>query len=183
MTRRVVVGQFAGAHGVRGQFKLRSFTASPEDVAAYGPLATQDGRMLSVRLVREVKPGLFVAQAREIGSPEACEAYKGALLCVPREALPAPEDDEFYLEDLAGLGAVTPEGEPAGRVRAVVNHGAGDVVELEDVPGRKGLVLVPFTREDVPEVDLAGGTLTVVLPEDDPEPAPDGETGDPPSRS
>ena len=153
---------------MRGQFKIRSFTDDPADVAAYGPLGTPDGRTLTVTLVREQKPGLFLATAPEIDSPEACEAYRGAKLSVPRAALPAPDDDEFYLEDLVGLTATTPEGEAAGRVKAVVNYGADDVVELTGVPGR-GTVLVPFTREDVPSVDVTGGTLTVVLPEEDEE--------------
>jgi 16S rRNA processing protein RimM len=160
----VVLGQFAGAHGVRGEFKLRSFTADPAGVAAYGPLRTEDGRTLTVRLKGEPKPGLFVAMAREIGTREDCDAYAGVLLGVPRSCLPPPEEDEFYLADLVGLAARTPEGEPAGRVRAVFDHGAGDVVELEGVPDRKGVVVLPFTRDDVPEVDVPGGTLTVVLP-------------------
>ena len=158
---------------MRGQFKVRSFTDDPADVAAYGPLGTPDGRTLTLTLVREQKPGLFLATAPEIDSPEACEAYKGAKLSVPRAALPAPDEDEFYLEDLVGLRAVTPEGEEAGRVKAVVNYGADDVVELTGVPGRR-TVLVPFTREDVPSVDVGGGTLTVVLPEED-EGAPEGD--------
>ena len=170
----VVVGQFAGPHGVRGQFKLRSFTDDPADVAAYGPLKTPDGRTLTVRLVREVKPGLFVAAAPEIDSPEACEAFKGATLSVPRAALPAPGDDEFYLEDLTGLRAVTPDGMPAGQVRAAVNYGAGDLIELQGVPDR-GTVLVPFTKDDVPAVDVPGGTLTVVLPEETDDGPEEGE--------
>ena len=158
---------------MRGQFKVRSFTDDPADVAAYGPLATPDGRTLTVTLVREQKPGLFLATAPEIDSPEACGAYKGAKLSVPRAALPPPDEDEFYLEDLVGLRAVTPSGEAAGRVKAVVNYGADDVVELSGVPGR-GTVLVPFTREDVPVLDVANGTLTVVLPEETDE-APRGD--------
>ena len=170
---RVIIAQFAGPHGVRGQFKIRSFTDEPADVAAYGPLQTPDGRTLTLRLVREQKPGLFVAEAPEIGSPEACEAFKGAKLSVPRAALPETDEDEFYLDDLVGLTAVTPEGASAGRVKAVVNYGASDLVELSGVPER-GTVLVPFTRDAVPRVDLPGGTLTVVLPEDEDD-EPDGE--------
>ena len=157
---------------MRGQFKIRSFTEHPADVAAYGPLTTPDGRTLTVRLGAEQKPGLFLATAPEIDSPEACAPYKGATLCVPRAALPAPDEDEFYLEDLVGLTATTPDGAPAGRVKAVVNYGASDLVELSGVPGR-GTVLVPFTREAVPSVDVAASVLTVVLPQED-EDEPDG---------
>ena len=171
----VVVAQFAGAHGVRGEFKLRSFTEEPGAVAGYGPLRTEDGRTLTATLVREAKPGLFVARALEIKTREDCDAFAGALLSVPRDALPPPEEDEFYLEDLVGLAARTPEGDAAGTVKAVVNHGAGDLLELSGVPGRSGILVVPFTREDVPAVDVEGGSVTVVLPpEDDETPVGDG---------
>ncbi|WP_370336174.1 ribosome maturation factor RimM [Parvularcula marina] len=171
--RMVVVGQFAGTHGVRGGFKLRSFTEQPADIAAYGPVATEDGRKLTIKLVRELKPGLFLCSAPEITSPEEGDAYKGALLHVARELLPPPDEDEFYLDDLVGMTAVTPKGAPAGQVKAVVNYGAGDLVELSQVPGRKGAVLLPFTKEAVPEIDLAAGQLTVILPEEDDEMPPD----------
>lgn len=170
----VVVAQFAGAHGVRGEFKLRSFTEEPGDVASYGPLRTKDGRALTVGLMREAKPGLFVARAPEIRTREDCDAFSGATLSVPRDALPPPDEDEFYLSDLVGLAARTPDGEAAGTVKAVVNHGAGDLIELSGVPGRNGIVVIGFTREDVPEVDVGGGTVTVVLPEETDE-APMGD--------
>lgn len=173
--RMVVVGQFAGSHGVRGAFKLRSFTANPEDIAAYGPVTTEDGRKLTPNIVRELKPGLFLVTAPEIDSPEAAEPFSGALLHVPRNILPETEEDEFYLEDLVGLAALTPEGAPAGTVKAVVNFGAGDLVELARIPGRKGSVILPFTREAVPEVDIAAGRLTVLLPEDDDDETPPGQ--------
>ena len=170
----VVVGQFAGAHGVKAEFKLRSFTEEPSDVAAYGPLRTDDGRTLTATLIREAKPGLFVARAPEIRTREDCDAYAGALLSVPRNALPAPDEDEFYLSDLVGLAAFTQDGAPAGRVKAVVNHGAGDLIELSGVPGRNGVLVLGFTRDDVPAVDIAGGTVTVVLPDEDDAP-PEGD--------
>ena len=168
----VVVGQFAGSHGVRGAFKVRSFTEVPENIAAYGPVTTEAGRRLTLSLGRELKPGLSLATAPEITTPEACEDYKGALLQVPRDLLPPPDEDEFYFDDLIGLVAETAEGDPAGKVKAVVNYGAGDLVELAWIPGRKGVTLIPFTKKDVPAIDLAGGRLTVVLPEEDSDDVP-----------
>lgn len=171
----VVIGQFAGPHGVRGEFKLRSFTEEPSDIGIYGAMRTEDGRMLTPTLIREVKPGLFVARAPEIKTREDCDDYSAATLSVPRDALPPPDEDEFYLSDLVGLRAVTPDGAPAGQVKAVVNHGAGDLIELSEIPGRNGILVIGFTREDVPAVDVAGGTVTVVLPGgDDEAPAGDG---------
>ena len=171
--RMVVVGQFAGAHGVRGAFKVRSFTEDPADVAGYGPVRTGDGKALTLKIARELKPGLFLCTAPEISTPEDCDAYKGAELFVSRDVLPETDEDEFYLDDLEGLKAETPEGEDAGTVKAVVNYGAGDLIELSHVPGRKGAVLLPFTRDDVPEVDIAGARVVVVLPPEDDGAAPD----------
>lgn len=169
----VVVGQFAGPHGVRGEFKLRSFTAVPKDLGAYGPLTTLDGAVLTPRLIREVKDGLFVATAPQVTAREGCEPFSGALLHVLRAALPAPDEDEYYLDDLVGLKAVDLSGNPAGSVKAVVNYGAGDIVELMGVPDRKGLVLLPFTKAAIPQVDIAAKTITVVMPSLDEDPDPE----------
>lgn len=163
----IVIGQFAGPHGVRGEFKVRSFTEHPADIAAYGPLTTEVGGTLTLSLGREMKPGVFLARAKEVPDRTAAEGLKGQTLSVPRAVLPAPDEDEFYLDDLKGLAAFTPAGEPAGRVHAVVNYGADDLVEIREVPDRQGAVLVPFTRENVPEVDIAAGRITIVLPPED----------------
>ncbi len=167
--KMVVVGQFAGPHGVRGEFKLRSYTEDPSSLFTYGPLKTKGGLTLTPTLVREAKETLFVATAPEVASREDCDVFKGALLHIPRSVLPSTDDDEFYLDDLVGLKAVDERGAPAGSVKAVVNYGAGDILELMDVPDHKGVVLVPFTKEAVPQVDLVGGQVEVVLPEDEPD--------------
>jgi len=147
---------------VRGELRLKSFTAEPMAVADYGVLETEDGlrrfELLSARPAGEV----LVVRLAGIADRNAAEALTGALLYVPRERLPAPDEDEFYHADLIGLAAETPEGEAVGRVIAVQNFGAGDLVEIA-VPGAPSL-LVPFTREVVPDVDVAGGRLVVVVP-------------------
>ncbi|MEM6745788.1 MAG: ribosome maturation factor RimM [Pseudomonadota bacterium] len=159
--RMVVVAQFAGSHGVRGAFKLRSFTDDPEAVFSYGCLATKDGKPLTPKRLREVKPSVFLVEAVEISSPEDCDAYKGALLSVPRTALPQPDDeDDFYIEDLIGLRAVSTAGEAVGRVKAVPNYGAGDLIELQT---DEGPLILPFTKASVPEIDLGAGRVTVEL--------------------
>ena len=142
--RMVVVAQFSGSHGVRGAFKLRSFTDDPEAVFIYGVLTTPDGRGLTPKKIREVKPALFLVQANEISSPEDCDAFKGALLSVPRSVLPPPEDeDDFYIEDLIGLRVVSTDGDDVGAVKAVPNFGAGDLVEIKT---EEGPLLLPFTK-------------------------------------
>jgi 16S rRNA processing protein RimM len=164
MADRVCVGAIAGAFGVRGDVRLKSFCATPEDVAAYGPLSTEDGaRVLKVTLLGPVKGG-FSARLSGVTSKEAADALRGTRLYAPRAALPALPDDEFYHADLIGLEARDPGGQALGRVSAVLNHGASDLLEIR-VPGQSATTLVPFTREIVPTVDLAAGRIVVDPPE------------------
>ena len=167
---RVCLGAFAGAHGVRGEAKIKTFTADARNIAAYGPVESEDGRRrFTLTFVREVKPGLVIVRAPEIESREDAMALAGVKLFIDREKLPPPDEDEYYMEDLVGLKAVTETGAPAGIVAAVLNFGAGELLELREIPGHKGAHLVPFTKEAAPDVDLKGGTVTVneaFLPED-----------------
>ena len=163
--RMVVVAQFAGTHGVRGEFKLRSFTEDPEALFSYGPLTSRDGGVLSPKKIREQKPGLFVCRDASIGSPEACEPFKGQELFIPRTKLPdTGDEDDFYVQDLIGLEARDEGGTLLGRVKAVPNYGAGDILEIK---GDGPLLLVPFTKDAVPTVSLKSGFVTVIPPEDD----------------
>jgi 16S rRNA processing protein RimM len=178
--RMVVVAQFAGTHGVRGEFKLRSYTDEPTDVFAYGALSAPSGQTLTPQFIRPLKPSVFLCRAEGFSSPEPLiEAFKGALLCVPRGRLPPPGDeDDFYVEDLVGLEARTLDGALLGRVRAVQNYGAGDVVEIKAGGSGGGLVLLPFTKEAVPSVQIAEGFLTVVVPEETEDEEPGRSEGD-----
>jgi 16S rRNA processing protein RimM len=157
---RICVAVVATAHGVRGALKLRCFTEDPASVAAYGPVVDGDGRQLTLRVVGSAAGGVIV-QAPEITSREQAEELRGAELFVPRARLPAPDEDEFYREDLIGLDVVDLSGAPRGRVAAVVNHGAGDVIEIET---DGDILLLPFTREAVPEIDLAARRLVIDPP-------------------
>ncbi|NHK28047.1 16S rRNA processing protein RimM [Parvularcula flava] len=162
--KMICVGTFAGAHGVRGEAKLRAFTEVPVDAVGYGPVSTEDGRRFTLKLVREAKPGLLVVRCPEIADREAAQALGGTKLFVPRDCLPPPDEDEFYYEDLVGLAAFTSDGSSFGRVKAVVNYGACDLLELMNVPGEKTAVLIPFTKEAVPQIDFAGGRITIDPP-------------------
>lgn len=158
----VCVAQVATAHGVGGALRLRCFTEAPESVAAYGPLCDEQGRELfTVRIVGQAKGGVIV-KVEGIEDRDAALALRGMRLYVPRARLPEPEADEFYHEDLIGLAVQDAEGRPIGRVAAVFNFGAGDILEIEATDGRRDLL--PFTRETVPEVDVAGGFVRVVVP-------------------
>ena len=162
----ILVARVAGAFGVRGEVRLTTYTADPMSVLAYRRLLREDGSpALTLVSGREAKGGV-IARAREIDSKEAADALRGLRLHIPRTALPPPDDeDEFYLADLIGLEAVTPEGERLGRIKAVDNFGAGDLLEIDPGEGAPTWYL-PFTREHVPEVDIPRGRVTGVRPAD-----------------
>ncbi|SFE49903.1 ribosome maturation factor RimM [Roseivivax sediminis] len=160
---RICVGAIGGAFGVHGEVRLKSFTADPEAIADYAPLASEDGaRSFEVQIVRAINQG-FAARLSGVRSKEDADALKGERLYVPRERLPQLPDDEFYHADLIGLEVVDTGGARLGRVRAVQNHGASDLLEVQ-APGTSSTVLLPFTREAVPTVDLASGRIVADPP-------------------
>jgi 16S rRNA processing protein RimM len=160
---RICLGQIGAAHGVRGEVRLRSFTADPEAIAGYGPLETDDGRIFEIESLRPAS-GHFVATFTGISSRSAAEKLVNIKLYVPRERLPEPAaDDEFYHADLVGLAVVDRAGLEIGSVVAVHNFGAGDLIELRLNASDK-TELVPFDEATVPEIDLAAGRLVVELP-------------------
>jgi 16S rRNA processing protein RimM len=160
--KRVCLGAFAGAHGVKGEAKIKAFTETEDGVAAYGPVESEDGaRRFSLKFVRTLKPGVALVSAPEIMSREDAAALAGLRLYISRSKLPAAGDGEFYIEDLVGLDAWDDAGAPLGRVASVHNFGAGDVIELERVPGRSEPLLMPFTRAAVPVIDIAGRRIVI----------------------
>lgn len=162
-SRLILVGQVAGAFGVHGELRLTAHTAEPRGLLAYGPLRDEAGReVLTLTGGRPVK-GALIARAREVETREQAEGLRGLRLFVEREALPAPEADEYYLADLIGLAARGPAGEALGTVKSVADFGAGDLLEIEPAEGGPTW-WAPFTREAAPEVRLAEGWLTVIRP-------------------
>ncbi|WP_088345444.1 MULTISPECIES: ribosome maturation factor RimM [Rhodomicrobium] len=161
----VLLGRIAGAHGLRGEVKINSFTAAPEDIAAYGPLTDPAGRSFTIRSLRPLKGGAVTAQLAGISTRDAAEALRGTELYIEREKLPEPDPDEWYYEDLIGMAAVSPEGAPIGEIVAVQNFGAGDLLEIRSPDARQTL-FVPFTEATVPVVDIEARQVTVLLPEE-----------------
>ncbi|MBE7218889.1 MAG: 16S rRNA processing protein RimM [Caulobacteraceae bacterium] len=160
----VLVGRVAGAFGVRGEVRITSYTEAPLALLSYGPLCDAQGRpVLELEGGRAAKPPELVARARGVDSKEAADALRGLKLHVAREALPPPEEDEFYLHDLIGMAAHDPDGAPLGRIKAVFDHGAGDILELDPGGGRPTRLL-PFTREVAPQVDVAARRITLAEP-------------------
>ncbi len=160
---RICVGALAGAFGVQGEVRVKSFCAEPSAIADYGPLWTEDGgRSFTLRLTRPVSGG-FGARLSGVATREQAEALKGVRLYAERARLPKLPDDEFYHADLIGLDVCDTGGMALGKVSAVLNHGAGDILE---VAGGGGTLLIPFTHATVPTVDLAARRIVVDLPEE-----------------
>ncbi len=158
----VSVGVIIGAHGIRGEVKLKSFTADPAGIASYGPLATGGSEQFEIVKLRPQKDG-FIAILKGVTDRDRAEALKGTELFVPRERLPRAGKGEVYLRDLIGLTVVN-GGARLGEVVAVHNYGAGDLLDVK-LDGRTDTVLIPFAKEFVVKTDLAGGRIAVELPE------------------
>ena len=161
---RVCVGAIAGAFGVRGEVRLKSFCAEPEAIETYGPLADEAGSArYEVSLTGSIKNG-FSARISGVRSKEAADRLKGTRLYASREVLPDLPDDEFYHADLINLTVLDTGGTEIGQVRAVLNHGASDLLEIHGA-GLKAPVLLPFTKAAVPTVDLVAGRIIADPPE------------------
>jgi 16S rRNA processing protein RimM len=160
----VCVGSVVGAFGVRGEIRLKSFCAVPEDIETYSPLLSEDGsKSYSISLIGSVKNG-FTARMDGVATKEQADAMHGVRLFTKRDQLPSLPDDEYYYADLIGLEVLDTGGTILGRVKDVLNHGAGDLLEING-PDLKASVLLPFTLAAVPTVDLAAGRIIVDPPD------------------
>ena len=163
MSERICVGAIAGSFGVNGEVRLKSFCADPAAIEDYA-LTTEDGsRTFKVTLTRAIKNG-FGADITGVHSKEQADALKGTRLYATREQLPELPDDEYYHADLIGLEVLDTGGNALGTVKSVMNHGATDLLEIQG-PALKDTVLLPFTMEAVPTVDLASGRIIADPPE------------------
>lgn len=161
----VLLGEIGAAQGLKGEVRVRSYTEEPADIAAYGPLRNEAGtKTIEIERVR-VTPKAVIARIKGVTTREAAEALNRTKLYVSRDALPAAAEDEWYVADLIGLSAVSPEGALLGTVAAVHNFGAGDIVEIERADGGPSL-LVAFSDDTVPDIDIAAGRLVLVPPEE-----------------
>jgi 16S rRNA processing protein RimM len=162
--QKICIARIGAAHGVHGAVKLWTFTADPFAVRRYGPLSTEDGtRRFEIATAREAK-GHLVATLKGVTTRDEAERLNGLELYVAREKLPATDEGEYYHADLIGLAAVNVANEPLGRVTAIHNFGAGDIIEI--APPQGPTMLLPFTNAVVPTVDLAGGRVVIELPQE-----------------
>ena len=162
-TNHILLGRVAGAFGVRGEVRITAYGDDPLSLLRYKTLTREDGSpVLTLTSGRAAKGGLIV-RAKQVETREQAEALRGVRLYVAREALPEPDEDEFYYADLIGLAVETPDGARLGKIKAVQNFGAGDMLEIDPGPGRASFYL-PFTREVVPEVQPKQGRVIAVPP-------------------
>ncbi len=163
MSDLICVGSIGGAFGVKGEVRLKSFTADPLAILDYAPLVTEDGsRDFDLVLTGQTKNGL-TARMTGIVSKEDADALKGVKLFAPRDRLPETEDDEYYYADLVGLTVFDTGGTALGTVKSVQNHGASDLLEIK-LPTTSATVLLPFTKAAVPTVDIATGRIVADPP-------------------
>lgn len=160
----MLLAAVVGAQGLKGEVKVKAFTGSADALAHYGELHTRDGRRLTVTAVRASKSGEAVLTIAELRDRAAAEALRGVELFVSRDALPTPAHEEYYHADLIGLRAEDVEGRTLGTIQAIHNYGAGDVIEIARTDG--DTILLPFTRETVPKVEIAEGRVVVAVPEE-----------------
>ena len=165
MPREVLLAAIIGAQGLKGEVKAKIFTEVPDALTRYGALHDRKGRMYEITALRPAKEGEAVIAFSGITDRSAAEALKGTELFIARDALPATDAEEFYHADLIGLEAQDSEGRVLGKVAAIHNYGAGDVIEITRADGDS--VMLAFTRETVPLIDIAGGRIRVAVPEDD----------------
>jgi 16S rRNA processing protein RimM len=160
---RVLLGEIGAAQGLKGEVRLRSYTQDPAAIARYGALDDEHGRRIEIESLR-VTPKALIARIKGVTTREGAEALANTKLYIARGRLPDRDAEEWYHADLIGLAVVNAGGAPIGTVIAVQNFGAGDLIEIKPSAGGP-TVLVPFTRDAVPEVDVEGGRLVLVPPE------------------
>ena len=173
----ICVGAIAGARGLKGEVKIKSFTADPKGISSYGDVFEENGRTsYQVRITGQTK-GQLLAHLNGVEDRDVADSLKGTRLYVPKSALPETDEDEFYFSDLVGLRADLIDGGCLGEVKEVHDFGAGAILEVVGVEA--GTVMVPFTRASVPEVDKAGGKVVIDPPIGLIEPAePEEEVGE-----
>ncbi len=160
----VLMGVIVTAHGIRGAVKIKSFASVPAAIGGYGPLLTADGRAVEITNVRADKKDMVIAGVKDVSNRNQAEALRGTKLFLPRDRLPMPESDEYYHADLVGLAAQDEAGVMIGTVRAVLNFGAGDVLEIAAADGGD-VEFFAFTKATVVSVDLTARRIVLAPPD------------------
>jgi 16S rRNA processing protein RimM len=159
----VLVGVIVGAHGIKGEVKLKSFTSDPSSIGRYGLLQNKTGQSFEITKIKSARDD-FIATLKGVVDRNQSEPLRGTELYVPREKLPLLKTSETYAHDLMGSDVLHEDGSVLGKLIAMPNYGAGDLLEVE-LAGSTETVLIPFTSHFVPQTDFTSGKITVILPE------------------
>lgn len=160
---RVIVGSIGGSFGVKGEVRLKSYCADPAAIADYTPLYSEDGRAFAqIVLTGQLKNG-FSAQVSGIVTKEDADAMRNTSLYAERSAMPPIDDDEYYYADLIGMTVVNTGGATLGKVKSVIDHGAGDLLEITP-PMSPETIFLPFSQAVVPTVDMKSGKIVADPP-------------------
>ena len=162
-TELICVAAIAGAFGVKGEVKLKSFTDVAENCVSYGPLLSEQGKVMLTPNAHRLVKGAVAVKCPEVKTREEAEALKSTKLYVPRENFPAPEEDEFYAADLVGLEVKSTDGRRIGKIIAVEDFGAGDLLEIK--PKKGASFYHPFTLAATPKVDIEAGRVVIKVQE------------------
>jgi 16S rRNA processing protein RimM len=162
--RLILMGVFGAPQGVRGEIRVKSLAGEPSAIGVYGPLTNKGGtRSFAFESLRSLKDDMLVARVAGVSTREAAEALKNGEIFARRDQLPPPNEDEFYYDDLVGLEAVDAAGASLGRVVSLMNHGAGDILEIAPADGGETLLL-PFTKAVALRIDFDAGRIVVEPP-------------------
>ena len=160
---KLPIGAIVGPQGVRGQFKVKPFTAAPKSLSAYGPVTTDIGQELVLQIVSVNAKGLAIVRAKGVDTRDAAEALRGVTLYVVRDSLPDLDDDEFYHADLLGMMVRGQDGARLGRLAAIHDFGAGEIAEL--APSKGPTIMVPFGGDRLIAVDMEAKELCLLVPD------------------
>ena len=164
MARDVLLAAVIGAHGLKGEVKVKTFTETPDGLARYRRLHAKDGRVFTLATIRPGKADEAAVSFAEVVDRNTAEQLKGLKLFVARDAMPGTAENEFYHADLVGLSAMDEADRIIGTVKAIHNYGAGDVIEI--ARGEGDTVMLPFAKDFVPTVDVANGRVVIAVPEE-----------------
>ena len=157
----ICVGAFAGAHGIRGTVRLKSFTQDPLEFFNFETVYTEEEEREFHFLRGSPKgDGFYISQVREITTREDAESLKNQRLYVKKSQLPSVQENEFYHKDLIGLDVYLEDDQKIGDVVSVHNFGANDIITVKR-EGDLESVMLPFTHEMFPRISLEHRTLTV----------------------
>jgi len=165
-SRLIKLGVFGAPFGVKGEIRVKSYCATPSAIADYGALSDDDGqRRFDLTIVRRLRDSMVLARVDGVTTREAATALTNVGLFARRDQLPPPGPNEFYHDDLVGLEATTPDGVLLGRVIAVLNFGAGDILEIALSEGGETRLL-PFSDAVAPAIDFDAGRIVVAPPDE-----------------